>query len=206
MKNPLFVLILSVFSFSNFANAQENKENEEYTDSVYKNGDIIFIKNRQLEGNNLIPTGKTKYTYTGIIFLEGEQPYVYFAAEPVKKLPLNEFLKFTVDNKHVIKRLIDQSLLTSDALATMKSFANAKLGQHYDNQLKLSNDELYNAEFVWKIYKSCVGLPLSMPKELQEYKIDQEVNKEFLTEIYGPAILTEKMVAIGDIYRSNYVQ
>ena len=88
----------------------------------------------------------------------------------------------------------------------MHTFAKAKLGSTYANQLNLNNENLYNPEFVWKIYKSALGLPLSAPEEVKECEIENSVITEFLTDAYGEAILNEKIVAVGDIFQSQFLE
>jgi hypothetical protein len=193
-----FFLILSFIT--------SNAQNAFMKDSTYRNGDIIFIKHKKANETNLLPIGKTSYTYVGVIFIENDMPYVYHAYEPVSKSPLGEFLGFSEGKDYVIKRLIDQSVLTTEAINTMRLFANANLGQHYDNQLKLGNDTYYNSEFVWKIYTSALGFPLAAPKEVKDYKLEDALRTEFLTEAYGESILKEKMIAVGDIYRSEFLE
>lgn len=169
-----------------------------------KNGDIIFIKTNK--ANSFLPNGNSKFNYAGVIFIESDVPIVYYATEPLKKCNLEEFKKLSIGGEFIIKRLIEQEVLTEDVISRMHGWVKAKLGIHYDNKINLNNDELYNAEFVWKVYKSCLGLPLSEPKELKEYKIEDGNSKEFLLDAFGPKIFDEKMVAIGDIYRSTFLE
>jgi len=174
-------------------------------DSLFKDGDVIFIKNKKLIGSNLIPNGKTIYNYVGIVLIENGAPVVYHATEPVSSCGINEFLNLSEGRSYKIRRMYEQELLTNDVVSTMRSFAKAKLQMHYDNKLTLNNDELYNAEFVYKIYQACLGIPLTKPKALSAYKPDA-VAIDFLTESYGVGILTEKLVIIGDIYNSEFLE
>jgi hypothetical protein len=173
---------------------------------TYKNADIVFIKNKETKGKSLIPNGKGKFNYVGIIFIENNVPMVYHSSQPLSKSTLDDFLKLSSDGDFSVKRLIESELLSSDIITAMHTFAKAKLGSTYDNQLNLNNENLYNPEFVWKIYKSALGLPLSAPKEVKEYKVDNPVITEFLTDAYGETILNEKIVAVGDIFQSQFLE
>lgn len=169
----------------------------------YQNGDVIFIKNKKI-GNSLIPNGKTKFNYVGVIFIENGVPMVYHATEPVSVSNIDDFVSLSENKEFKVRRLYEKELLNSDVVATMRSFAKAKLSSHYDNKLTLNNDELYNAEFVYKMYQQCLGIPLTKPKTLDSYK-NEPASIEFLKDAYGPTILTEKMVVIGDIFNSEYM-
>ncbi|MBK7310888.1 MAG: hypothetical protein IPI93_08880 [Sphingobacteriaceae bacterium] len=169
----------------------------------YMDGDIIFIKNKKV-GASLIPNGKTKFNYLGVIFIENGVPMVYHATEPVSSSNVDDFINLSEGREYKIRRLYEQELLDKDVVSTMRSFAKAKLQMHYDSKLTLNNDELYNAEFVYKMFQQCLGIPLAKPKTLDSYK-NEAASIEFLKDAYGPAILTEKMVVTGDIYNSEYV-
>lgn len=129
---------------------------------------------------------------------------VYHATEPVSVNNIDDFISLSEGGEHKVRRLYEKELLNADVVATMKSFAKAKLSMHYDNKLTLNNDELYNAEFVFKMYQQCLGIPLTKPQTLASYKTEASA-LEFLKEAYGDAILTEKMVVIGDIFNSEFM-
>ncbi len=169
----------------------------------FQNGDLIFIRNKK-SGSSPIPNGKTKFNYVGVIFIENGKTVVYHATEPVSETSLDDFIDLSENKEFKVRRLYEKELLNSDVVATMRSFAKAKLSMHYDNKLTLNNDELYNAEFVYKMYQQCLGIPLTKPKTIDSYKPDP-TSLEFLKEAYGNTILTEKMVVIGDIYNSEYM-
>lgn len=190
----LMVVISTSYAFS-----------QEPVDTTFKNGDVIFIKNKKTTGNSLIPNGKTKFNYVGVIFIEKGIPMVYHATEPVSSCNIDEFINMSEGKDYKIRRLYEQNLLTDDVVATMRSFAKAKLATHYDNKLTLNNDELYNAEFVYKMYQSCLGIPLVKPKSLGELKGDP-ASIEFLKDAYGANIVNEKMIVIGDIYHSEFME
>lgn len=175
------------------------------SDSTFKDGDVIFIKNKKLIGSNLIPNGKTSFNYVGVVLIENGEPIVYHATEPVSSCSINDFLNLSEGRSYKIRRMYEQELLTKDVVATMRSFAKAKLQTHYDNKLTLNNDEFYNAEFVFKMYQACLGIPLTKPKPITAYKPDA-VALDFLKESYGAGILTEKLVIIGDIYNSEFLE
>lgn len=176
-----------------------------YGQSDLKDGDIIFIRNKETRGKSLLPNGKSKFNYLGVIFLESGKPYVYHAAEPFSKTPLDDFMKLA-EGDITVKHLSEEELLTQDVIGSMKSYAMAKVGTAYDNQINLNNNMLYNAEFAWKLYQTTLGLPLCIPREIKEYKVDNPATIEFLTDAYGPSVMNEKIVTVGDIYQSQFLE
>jgi hypothetical protein len=174
-------------------------------DTIFKNGDVIFIKNKKTKVHSLIPNGKTKFNYVGVIFIEKGVPIVYHATEPLSNCNINEFIEMSEGKDFKVRRLYEQNLLTVDVIATMRSFAKAKLASHFDNNLTLNNDDLYNAEFVYKLYQSCLGIPLVKPKSINELKISPSSIGP-LKDLYGTTIVNEKLIIIGDIYHSEFME
>ena len=109
------------------------------------------------------------------------------------------------DGQFKVRSLYDKSLLTKEALQTMHTFAKAKLNTHYDSKLTITSDEVYNAEFIYKIYQSGIGLALTSPKTFSDYKNDP-LSIEFLKEAYGENIMNEKLIVVGDIYHSEFME
>jgi hypothetical protein len=66
MKNILFFFALILCGLQTPLFAQ-----------LYRDGDIIFIKNKAIKGKTLLPNGKSKFNFAGIIFIEKEGPTVY---------------------------------------------------------------------------------------------------------------------------------
>jgi hypothetical protein len=97
-------------------------------------------------------------------------------------------------------------MLTNKVITAMHNFALEKLGTNYDNKLSLNSDDLYNAEFIWKIYNNTLELSLSIPREIKDYKVENSLAIDFLKDAYGPEILKEKIVSIGDLYQSQFLE
>jgi len=173
---------------------------------LYKDGDIIFIKNKAIKGKTLLPNGKSKFNFAGIIFIEKDGPTVYYADEPFAKRSLPEFVSLSENREFEIKNLGDEEMLTNKVITAMHNFALEKLGTNYDNKLSLNSDDLYNAEFIWKIYNNTLELSLSIPREIKDYKVENSLAIDFLKDAYGPEILKEKIVSIGDLYQSQFLE
>jgi len=173
---------------------------------LYKDGDIIFIKNVSTKGKSLLPNGKSKYNFAGIIFIEKDGPTVYYSGEPFAKCSLPAFVNLSENKEFQIKHLTDEEMLSAKIVVAMHDYAVAKMGTSYDNQLNLNNEALYNAEFIWKIYQSALNLPLCIPREIKDYKVENPAALDFLKDAYGDEKLNEKIVAIGDIYQSQFLE
>lgn len=188
MKSSLF-FGLSFFACVTLGYSQEPVAHEQWQD-----GDIVFIKNPKLPGAS---GDKGKFNCAGIIFHENKQLVVFYADEPLKKCSLDEFIALSEDKKYTVKWLSDSSMLTDEAIKTMHTFATAKLGTKYDTKEDLNSNEFYNAEFVWKIFRSSLGIHLCEPKELTASNDDKEISS---------SNLANKYVTVRDILKSELLQ
>lgn len=198
MRN-FITLLCAVFlvGYSASANAQSN----------FKNGDLIFIVSTSGQGKAIQLATKSKFTHIGIVFIENGKPFVYHAVEPVSKSTVEEFVAMSADGKYDLKSLKDQSLLTSDVVATMLAKAKKEVGKHYDLAFNWGDDELYCSEFVWKLYNSTLQLSIGQLRPLKDFDLSHPVVKAKLAERYGKNIpLEEKMISPGDMYNSTLLK
>ncbi|MES2680303.1 MAG: YiiX/YebB-like N1pC/P60 family cysteine hydrolase [Bacteroidota bacterium] len=171
----------------------------------FRDGDIIFIRNKDIKGKSPVPNGKSKFNYVGIIFIENNVPMVYHSMQPLSKCTVEDFVNLSENKVFERKYLGEEELLTNEIVESMHKYAASKVGTSYDNSLKLNNGSFYNAEFVWEIYQVATGIALCIPREIRDYKAENAVTSEFLTDAYGDAILSEKIVSIGDLYQSQFL-
>ncbi len=170
---------------------------------VLHDGDVVFITLPTQPSNVVMPLGKTNYNCMGVIFIENDKPVVYYTSSSLQKCDLAHFLKQSENGRYTIKRVSDTSLLSDEVVATMRVYASVKLGMPYDTKVSWQDEALYNTEFVWKLYKSCVGLPLCQPKAMKQLKTRQATLVEAMVQQMGEQVLNEKIVIIGDIYKSD---
>lgn len=176
MKTFIYSFLVLLFSLESFAQTVIKS---------CKNGDLVFIK---LPNTSSVSADKAKFNCLGIVFIEQGVPMVYYTDDQLRKSTYDDFLKLSVNNKHDIKRLSDTELLSEDVISTMRIYATAKLGVPNDKNLGWGDEALYNPEFIWKLYKQCVGLPLCKTKEVK---------------ISALGNAADKMVIVGDIYKSD---
>ncbi|MDO8999075.1 MAG: YiiX family permuted papain-like enzyme [Bacteroidota bacterium] len=175
--------------------------------NLHKNGDIIFIVNPSGQGKAIQLATKSKYTHVGVIFIENGNEVVYHAVEPVMKSSLKEFVGMSADGKYEIKRLKNQSLLTTEVITKMIASAKSQLGLHYDLGFSWDDKEMYCSEYVWKIYNRALNISVGNLKALKEFDLSHPAVKEKLVERYGKNIpLDENMISPGDMYSSDLLE
>ncbi|MBK9283272.1 MAG: hypothetical protein IPM51_03035 [Sphingobacteriaceae bacterium] len=182
----LIIILLSIKSFS-----------QGITESTWQDGDIIFIKNPKMPPANE-PGDKKNFNCTGLIIHDKEHAYVYFMDDVFKKMIIWDFIDLSEGKKYSVKWLAEKDLVDQSAVNTMQTYCNAKIGDKKDNTESLNSEELFNAEFVWKIYMSTLGVKLCEPKDLN---ISADSKKDLSTTGY-----TNKTVTVRDIYRSELLE
>jgi hypothetical protein len=191
-----FLAILPLFALQAFS--QRNADNN------WQNGDIIFIRNSQMSRTQS-SNENDKFNCAGIIFRDNNELFVYYASEPVKKVKLQDFINLGQDRKYSVKWLMESALITEDVLKTMKTYANAKVGTPYDTDESLNSENVYNAEFIWKIYKNSLGINLCEP-HLKELTASGDNNTKFDPGKDKSPLLSKKFVSVMDIYKSELLE
>lgn len=189
----VFLMAALILPFTLFAQAQ-NKALAE--------GDIIFQSNISPQCKAIELATHSKYSHCGMLFKWGNDWYVWEAIQPVTQTRLEEWV--LRGNKHyVVKRLIEDSLITPGVIQRMQEAGKKYMGKQYDSYFEWSDDRIYCSELVWKIYKETLDLEVGKLNPLRTYDLSHPLVKATLKERYGNKIpLEEKMVSPGDIFES----
>jgi hypothetical protein len=203
----LALIAVCIYGTISFAGTQGNnhfgKKFKWQSGPALKSGDIIFIVNPAGQGKAIQLATKSKYTHVGIVFVENGKTYVYHAVEPVTKSELADFVAMSADGTYSVKRLKDQSVLTTTILAQMRNEATQKLGIHYDLGFNWSDEELYCSEYVWKLYEHALKMEIGKPRPLKEFDLTHPKVKYIMEQRYGKNIpYNENMISPGDMYDS----
>ena len=100
--------------------------------------------------------------------------YVYHAVEPVMKSTFKDFLKYSADNKYIVKRLKNQALLTPKTNEQMRAMAISLLDKHYDIYFDWKDNEWYCSEFVWKLYNRNYKIEIGALRPLKDFDLSSK--------------------------------
>lgn len=170
-----------------------------------RSGDIIFQTSLASQSKAIQLATGSKYSHMGIIYVEGDQTFVYEAVQPVKSTPLKEWIARGKNQHYVVKRLKNsEDVLTEDALAKMKSIGNKYKGKNYDLYFEWSDERMYCSELVWKIYSEATGLSIGSLQQLNEFNLTSPEVKQKLKERYGENVpLHEKVISPESMFNSD---
>lgn len=198
-------LFVAIKVFPN--NPFTGKKQEKVTSSKYKDGDIIFQTSESQQCEAVRIATNSKFSHCGIIYDINGKWFVFEAVQPVKLTPIEDWIKHGKDNKYVVKRLKNDSVLKPEVLQKMKDYSQQFDGKEYDAYFEWTDNRIYCSELVWKIYKNSAGIELSQLRELKDFNLTDPKVQKILKDRYGNDIpLEEKVVAPADLADSNLLK
>ncbi len=173
-------------------------------DSAIQPGDIVFqaLDSPQAQAISLA-TG-SEYTHCGLV-VESEDGVLLVAeaVQPVRIIPLDEWISQGVDQRYLLMRLKERSLLEEDAVSAMLDEARSLQGRDYDAVFSWTDERMYCSELVWKIYDRAADIQLTELRELGSFDLTHPAVQEKLAERYGENVpLHEQVVAPSDLIES----
>jgi hypothetical protein len=122
-----------------------------------KTGDLLFQKVIKVDSLS----SDSNYNNIGIAFIDGENYALLETKDQVQYVSIRQWAENGNHNNYVAKRLRNaDSLLTNSGIKDLRIEARNKIMKKYDNSTDWSDDKMYNAELIWKIYKQALNIEL----------------------------------------------
>lgn len=206
MRNKLVLLLVGLIGASGlFVFTIRLMADPAPESKIFQSGDIIFQRSQSGQSKAIQLATGSEYSHMGIIYLEGDQTFVYEAIQPVKSTPLHEWIARGKNKHYVVKRLKDgDEILTKEILNKMKKIGNRFEGKKYDLYFEWSDERMYCSELVWKIYFEATGISIGSLQQLKEFNLTSPEVKQKLKERYGNNIpLHEKVISPESMFSSD---
>lgn len=206
MRNKLVLLLVGLIGASGlFVLTIRLMANPAPESKIFQSGDIIFQTSQSGQSKAIQLATGSEYSHMGIVYLEGDQIFVYEAIQPVKSTPLHEWIARGKNKHYVVKRLKDgDEILTKEVLSKMKKIGNRFEGKKYDLYFEWSDERMYCSELVWKIYFEATGISIGSLQQLKEFNLTSPEVKQKLKERYGNNIpLHEKVISPESMFSSD---
>lgn len=173
-----------------------------------RNGDLVFQVSKSVQSEAIQKATGSKFSHVGIVFFEGDLPYVYEAVGPVRKIDLDHWRMQGTTDDFAVKRLKDaDEVLTPANLEKLRAAGKRFAGLPYDFRFEWSDDKFYCSELVWKIYHEALGIELCKKRPLSDYNLKSKVVQRTVEERYNGNIPhDEVMVSPGDLYESEHLR
>lgn len=171
----------------------------------FQDGDLIFQTSRSSQSDAIQLATQSTYSHCGIIYKYGQDYQVFEAVQPVKLTPLDRWIARGQQGKYVVKRLKNaDEVLTSEALAKMKTIGEGFNGKDYDLTFEWSDDKIYCSELIWKVYQRATGIEIGKLEQLRDFDLTHEVVKQKMKARYGNKIpLDETVISPAAIFDSE---
>jgi uncharacterized protein YycO len=203
MKNKINLFI--VLLLAGFGLAFVYHQEQESTD--WQNGDIVFQDSESTQSLAIKLATNSKYSHCGIVMNLNDEWMVLEAVQPVRVVPVKEWIAQGTDGEYSKKRLKDKDILTTEVANQMWKNGSAFIGKNYDIFFDWSDDRLYCSELVYKIYQRGAGIELGTMKKLKEYNLNSKEVQDQLKLRYGADIpLNHKMISPQDIFESDLLE
>jgi hypothetical protein len=168
-------------------------------------GDILFQTSKSQLGPALeIATG-SKLTHCGVALYVDDTMFVYEAVGPVRRVPLDEWIRLGVDENFAVKRLENHSdVLLPDVVDKMIDVFDKFEGRDYDVQFNWSDERLYCSELVYKMFERGADVRLGKIQKFGEMNLDDDLVK-FWLNVYFPdgADMDEDILTPVSIYNDT---
>lgn len=166
-----------------------------------QDGDIVFQRSQSRQSEAIAAATGSDHTHVGVVFLTDGRPFVYEAVQPVRRIPLDEWIRRGAGGTFAVKRLRAPSNIDFTAV---HRHARAFLGRAYDGSFGWSDERIYCSELVWKAYQRGAGIELGPLKRLRDFDLRPPVVRRMLEERYGDAIpLDMQVISPACIYASE---
>jgi hypothetical protein len=178
-------------------------------DSLYKNGDIIFVRLKIPQVKPLQELSKSNLTHTGIIFLQKDSVFVYEMAGTVELTPLKSWVnRRTADSMVYIKRVKPEYQKTDFKKNLIQEGLKHK-GKYNDIIFSWSDSMMYSSELVWKMYDRGAGIRLCELKKMNEWDTKSRFVLDRLKSSYkleNPLDSTTQVVSPDDLFNSTKLE
>jgi len=129
-----------------------------------RTGDLLFQKVNKKDSL----TSDSTYNNIGIAFIDGDNYALLETSDQVQYVSIRQWVENGNNNEYVAKRLRNaDSLLTNSGIQDLRKEARNNIMKKYDNSDDWSDDKMYNAELIWKMYERTFNIELGAIDTIQ---------------------------------------
>jgi hypothetical protein len=163
-----------------------------------RTGDLVFQDLESYSSRQIKIATNSPYSHCGIVSVENNKAYVIEAIGPVRKIPLEEWIK-NGRGRFTAKRPIDD-IDEANIIRAAERF----MGAPYDSFYEWDDEKLYCSELVYKAYARGGNVELCSLRRFDDYDIDPV--RESIIERYGGIPAGLELVAPADLAGSEILK
>jgi hypothetical protein len=174
--------------------------------SRLQDGDLIFQESTSQQSEMVRALTDSRWTHMGVVFNEPSGLFVFEAASPVRKTPLQKWIAHGRHRHYVVKRLRDADVrLSAATVAKMRKLGATWLGRSYDLRFRWDDQTLYCSELAYKLFDLGAGVRLgklerAADMNLDDERVQQALRKRFANAKFDP---TETVVTPDSIFNDD---
>lgn len=175
------------------------------TSNEVQSGDIIFQVSSSSQAPAVALASNSPITHVGIIAVDGDRVTVIEAVEPVREIPIEEFIDHS--NFWGVSRLKDAPKNPNWSKKVLH-VARAMKGKHYDGLFQWGDDRIYCSELVWKAFSRGAGIDLVQPQRVGDLNLSLAPVQSLIKRRMGGKKLNleEKIVTPGALHESDKLE
>ena len=158
------ILAAIIVTYVDYSKNNEREERIELNNKMDKanfhhlsSGDLLFQKVNKKKSL----TSDSAYNNIGIAFIDGDNYALLETSDQVQYVSIREWIENGINQDYVAKRLLNaDSLITSLNIQELRNEARNNIMKKYDNSNEWSDDKMYNAELIWKMYERAFNIEL----------------------------------------------
>lgn len=173
-----------------------------------QDGDLIFQTSDAGQSKAVKLATRSIYSHCGIVYKQGGKYVVFEAVQPVRTIPLEQWIAQGDRNFYVVKRLKNaHKVLTPEVLQKMKKVGEGFSGKNYDLTFEWSDDRIYCSELIWKVYQRGAGVEIGKLQKLREFDLSSPLVKKTMKERYGKNVpLDETVISPASIFECELLE
>jgi len=172
--------------------------------SFVRSGDVIFQVSNSSQAPAVALASGSPVTHVGLISVEGGKVTVIEAVEPVREIPIKQF----IDDGGLwgVYRLKEEPTAPAWSSRVIRA-ARAMKGRHYDGLFQWDDQRIYCSELVWKAYRAA-GIELVKPERVGDLNLSLPPVQALIKRRVGDRKinLDEKIVTPGSLYESDKLE
>ena len=166
-------------------------------------GDVLFQNLPSPSAQAIRLATGSEYSHCGLVIAHKGDLVVCEAVQPVRMIPIEQWIDQGIDKKYTVKRLTDRDPLSTEASKALTNYCLSMIGKPYDMYYQWSDEKIYCSELVWKAYHNGLELDLTTTRSFSDYNFDNPIVQQKLKERFGDNIpWDEPVVSPGDLVNS----
>ncbi len=167
-------------------------------------GDLVFHTSTSRQSEAVRAATRSQWSHVGMVVKDGKSWAVIEAVQPVRVVPLTDFLDRGVDRKYEARRT--KTPLSEQQAAALSQAARSFEGRDYDLYFGWDDELIYCSELIWKAYSNGLGIDLSTPRALSDFDLNSPAVAALMKKRWPGGVPADVAVSPQDLAESSLLE